>query len=457
MHSASPIVLPSIDGVVVVAPKWLVPVSSSPIRDGYLVIGGSKILHVGAELPPQFASIRRINLPRVAIAPGLINAHCHLEFSDLTQPIPAGPTFPDWIKRLIAFRTAQSESAPHLMDNRKAAIEAGLRESYSHGVRWIVDMTTQPWDPVWCQTAFSTTSFANNVFPTVVQPCIEMLDVTEPRAEQSNAFLQKHLHAPTTLGAMRCGLAPHASYTASTEMTRRMSELSRSESRLISMHLAESEDEMAWMRSHSGPFKAFLQAILQPSYLPKLGSIDDRLESLRLGWRSLVAHANFLSDSQVRFIAENALNMAIVHCPRTHQFFGHQHPDGPSYPLAERLALGAVHLIGTDSRASNPDLNLWAEAQTIRATHPEVSSQRILRMLTCDAAAFLSVPAEDYGALRVGSPAALTAIDLTDCIEACSNELTPDRLYDHLLNRNTLTLPLEQAIAGAIQTVTNAS
>jgi predicted amidohydrolase YtcJ len=217
---------------------------------------------------------------------------------------------------------------------------------------------------------------------------------------------------------------------------------------------------MNWLHSQNGPFRDFLKGILQPSYFSTLGSIDDRLRSLRRGWRSLVAHANYLSDLQVRFVAENAQTMAIVHCPRTHAFFQHQHADGPTYPLAKRLAQGAVHFLGTDSRASNPDLNLWTEAQTLRAAHPSVPSHQILSMITCDSAAFLCIPDADYGALRIASPAALTAIDLEpsnpskseSSIEAIipPSDLTPDQLYDRILDRHTKSMPIEATIAASL-------
>ncbi len=64
--------------------------------------------------------------------------------------------------------------------------------------------------------------------------------------------------------------------------------------------------------------------------------------------------------------------MSVVYCPRTHAFFGHE-----PYPLAELLQRGVRVALGTDSRASNPDLDMWTEMRFVaraasRMVSPEI-------------------------------------------------------------------------------------
>ncbi|MEQ1828488.1 MAG: hypothetical protein ABL921_21175, partial [Pirellula sp.] len=150
---------------VTVAPDWLLPLDSMPIRNGYLVLHHGRVDFVGCELPLKYRTTRKVELRGYAVLPGLVNAHCHLEFSDLLEPIPAGPTFPDWIRRLIDRRKAGAGDPNEQIDCRRAAVVKGLAESYACGVRWLVDMTTQPWDPDWLAADRRM----------VVQPCIEMM------------------------------------------------------------------------------------------------------------------------------------------------------------------------------------------------------------------------------------------------------------------------------------------
>ena len=67
-------------------------------------------------------------------------------------------------------------------------------------------------------------------------------------------------------------------------------------------------------------------------------------------------HGNYLAPDEQHFLAAHAERMAVVYCPRTHAYFGHE-----AYPLSQLLAAGVPVALGTDSRASNPDLSLFEE------------------------------------------------------------------------------------------------
>ena len=73
----------------VVSADWIVPVESDPIPNGFVVIAHGTILFVGNHLPAAFLAAKQFRLTGFAILPGLVNSHCHLEFSDLREPIPA--------------------------------------------------------------------------------------------------------------------------------------------------------------------------------------------------------------------------------------------------------------------------------------------------------------------------------------------------------------------------------
>ena len=435
---------------IVVAADWVLPIDAEPIPNGFLVLNQGTIQFVGNQLPIEFGSAKQFGLTGFAILPGLVNSHCHLEFSDLGGPLPASDKFPDWIRRLLVYRNSKNHNPEQATMARRAAISSGIYESYESGVRWVVDMTTQPWDPIWIDSSVSEiiATLSPSVAPKnpiAIQPCIELLDFSKNRLDTLLAFASKQANAPESARIGRMGYAPHASYTASLKVTQLCAELSRTERRLVTIHLAESIDEMEWLEERKGTFLELLGPMISTEYFETLGQNSEHVQLLTQAWRATLAHGNYLSQSELLSVAVHSKNMAIVHCPRTHRHFGHRHGASLRYPLAERLELGVRHFLGTDSRASNPDLNLWSEAKLVRAEHPSITSLEILKMITTDAAEFLNI-ADKYGAIRVGQPATLTAIRLAGNSPKPSQSVEAERIYDAVLASETDSSPLEMVL-----------
>ena len=120
--------------------------------------------------------------------------------------------------------------------------------------------------------------------------------------------------------------------------------------------------------------------------------------------RALVIHGNYLRRDEHDFLAEHADRMTAVYCPRTHAYFAH-----PPYPLAEMLAAGMHIALGTDSRASNPDLSILEEMRHVVHTHSDVSPETVLHIGTLAAAQALGRDA-DYGSITPGKLANLVAV-----------------------------------------------
>jgi hypothetical protein len=96
----------------VIESDWILPVESPAIREGFLVVDTGRVVHVGSRLPEEFCSFPKVQLRGGAILPGLINAHCHLELSDIDQPLPVpqsdhrGGSMVGWLDKLMARRMA---------------------------------------------------------------------------------------------------------------------------------------------------------------------------------------------------------------------------------------------------------------------------------------------------------------------------------------------------------------
>jgi cytosine/adenosine deaminase-related metal-dependent hydrolase len=129
------------------------------------------------------------------------------------------------------------------------------------------------------------------------------------------------------------------------------------------------------------------------------------LRSLAAAHRTLVIHGNYLDEEEIAFLAAHREKLSVVYCPRTHDYFEHE-----PYPLAKMLAAGVRVALGTDSRASSPDLDLLAEMRHV-AAHHQLPPAEVLRLGTLAGAEALGLD-HAAGSLRRGKQAAFCVVEL---------------------------------------------
>jgi cytosine/adenosine deaminase-related metal-dependent hydrolase len=187
------------------------------------------------------------------------------------------------------------------------------------------------------------------------------------------------------------------------------------------MHLAESREEIEWLRSDGGPLRELLQDLgaWRPGRFGG-GRPLDYLHALAQADRALVIHGNYLDDEEIAFLAAHRRRMAVVYCPRTHAWFDHD-----PYPLARMLAAGVTVALGTDSRASSPDLSLLAEMQDVARRHPEIEPRAVLEIATLGGARALGRE-HSIGSLAPGKRAGLAVVALPEGRAADPHELLVD-------------------------------
>jgi cytosine/adenosine deaminase-related metal-dependent hydrolase len=350
--------------------RFVFSIDEPPVRDGIVTIGATSD---GADV---------VDLGNVAIVPGLHNAHTHLELSAFAQPI-GDPTqgFPAWIGDVVAWRRGQFETFTEAerWEQRRAAMERGLQESAAAGVTSIDDIVTPGW-----------TEELGALAKCDYKPYQEVLGLRTNRIEELAAAAELFVTQYPT-----AGISPHAPYTVGVELLERLVKLSRERRVPLAMHLAESPDEVELLRSHSGAFYSLLTELdaWDPSAFPRGIAPLDYLKLLSQAHSALVIHGNYLNSEEIAFLAAHAERMTVVYCPRTHAYFGH-----PRYPLVEMLQQGVRVALGTDSRASNPDLNVWNELRFVADTYPELALETIFRLAvdrTCKDLIVVDLPDED--------------------------------------------------------------
>ncbi len=374
------------------------PVDRLPIEHGAVTIEDGRIVAVGAKAEADDVT----DLGSVALLPGLVNAHTHLEFNYLRQPLgESGMRLADWIRLVIAER-GRGDTSPLV------SYFTGLNQSLRHGVTALCDIATS--DVQQCFDSFESIDvaalaevigFSPARAASILSATIERLD----RVQQWDGGFSD------TFGrGFRQGISPHAPYTVSPFLLQQLVELARIRSLPMAMHLAESVDELELLRAGTGPFVELLEerSMWDAAAIPRGSRPLDYLRMLAEAPRALVIHGNYLDGEERAFLAANADRMSLVYCPRTHAYFQH-----PPYPLAELLRAGVRVALGTDSRASNPDLDLLAEMRYVAETHANIDPSAILRAGTLAGAEALGRP-RDMGSITPGKLANFVAVPLPD-------------------------------------------
>lgn len=381
--------------------RYVFPVAGPPIAEGVVTVAAGRVVSVGAQAA-RGAPIE--DLGGVAIIPGLVNAHTHLQFSDLRQPLGhQGIMFSDWIRLVVALLRS---GRPDL----RLAVAQGLTESRQAGVTAIGDIASPGW--VWPGDV-----------PRAPGGVVyhELIGLARERVASVMARARELLAVPPPAPGWLCGLSPHAPYTVHPQWLAEVAGLASAAGVPLAMHLAESPEELRLLDRGDGPLVDVLRELdaWEAAAIPRGSRPLDYLQVLARAPRALVIHGNYLDAEELAFLATHRDRMAVVYCPRTHAYFGHRR-----YPLPELLAAGAAVALGTDSRASTPDLDAWAELQCVAATFPELPRWRVLELGTRESARALGYG--DRGVLAPGARADLAAAVLPDRDSADPYELLFD-------------------------------
>ena len=366
--------------------RIVITMDGPPIDNGAVALSGNKVVDVG-----KFDEIKTrnggeiVDLGEQALLPGLINAHCHLDYTCLRGEISPQKSFTDWIRAINA------EKAKLSPKDYLASMNEGFAEAKNFGTTTIANLTAFPDLISQIEAPIRTWWFA------------ELIDVRAP--EHENEIVDRALESLQP--AHNSGLAPHALFTASADLYRRCQEIAPQRNILLTTHLAESYEEMEMFHDASGPLYEFMKNIGRP--MEDCGN-ETPLESFvgALGNRPnpqwIVAHLNELTERDFELLERSTRQFHIVNCPRSHDYFKHSH-----FPFERLRSLGFNICLGTDSLASNEDLSLFAEMRAFQRREPAISPEEIVKMVTINPAMALHQE-KMIGRIRPGFCADLIAV-----------------------------------------------
>jgi len=380
----------------------VVPVASEPFADGGVAVEGKKIVRVGTrrELAAAFPDAETVEYGKAAITPGFVNAHSHLEISAMRGGLDAvEDNFAAWLLKLNAIRTELG----HEGVLRGALV--GAREGAAAGVTCFGDIGRM--GSVGLE-ALKAIGLRGVVF--------QETEFSPDNRTAKDDFLAlatkfEALKQDET-DLVRVALSPHSPYTVGSELFELLAQYSILNRIPLSIHAAESADEIELLGHGTGLFSTFYEKFDVEWSSPYSTPIE-YLERLGvLATRPLLAHCVRVTDTDIERIAANGASIA--HCPKSNAKFGHG-----AAPLEKFLASGITVGLGSDSVASNNVCDLLEESRFAALTarnRPDskrlITARESFECATLGGARALGLD-DAIGSLEAGKEADLAVIDLT--------------------------------------------
>ncbi|RME20911.1 MAG: hypothetical protein D6798_19350, partial [Deltaproteobacteria bacterium] len=298
------------------------------------------------------------------LLPGFVNAHCHLELSDLRGRIPGGRGLSAWAQALIARRRQPDEEA----------MAGAIEEARNAGTAAIID-TTNSGAPMPLLVEGGVRGLAE----------IELIGIEPERCRAALAHAARLQLAPGLPTRVTC----HAVVSCSEELLATVLAPPADPAPAATFHIDEDPAELDLLQAQEGPWADFLDR-LGRDWRGRMGRAETPVALLEkigvLGPHLALVHCVHTAGDDLDRIA--AAGASIVLCPRSNLHIGGSLPDVPGM-----VRRGIPLAIGTDSLASAPDLDVLAEARTLARAFPEVPPAVFVTALTLGGARlFEAVP-----------------------------------------------------------------
>jgi cytosine/adenosine deaminase-related metal-dependent hydrolase len=294
------------------------------------------------------------------VVPGVVNAHMHGELSALAGRAPLDRGFTAW---------AAVVAQPDFWD--EACVRTAVSAMDLAGHRLVLDVATRmvrPMAAVWETAGLWEYGLL-----------CESLTYRIPRAWVPAVELAHGWMAP----------AAHSVYATEPTVLAGAKAWCRAHGRLFSLHAAEREDELCLARERfgAGPDGVLARASSVVAALEALGVLDAG---------TLLVHGVHLGEADVALLARR--RSVVCLCPRSNAALG---VGRAPWALLRRSGLPVV--LGTDSLASAPDLDVWREAAFLKEhLAPELCFAEALALVTGQALGM--------GRLAPGAPAAVAVV-----------------------------------------------
>ena len=324
------------------------------------------------------------------IAPGFVNAHCHLELSHLFSQIESKTGLIEFLKQVIAKRNNFNKK-----EQEDAAIEADFK-MWESGIVAVGDISN-------IDTTFKTKANSKIYYHTF----IELIGLNPLHSEtifEKGLSLLKELENYNLIGS----LAAHAPFSSSKLLINKIANYNSSNNLAFSIHNQESEEETKFFAGRPSDINDlfdYLNIDINWFIPPKTSSLLSYLDEIS-NKKSLLVHNTFCKEEDIIASKHKFINWCF--CPGANLFIENTLPNCDLF-----LNHNQNWCIGTDSLASNQKLDMCFEASILLSKLPSISIESILKALTYNGAKALGIE-DKFGKLIIGKNTGLNLIQHSD-------------------------------------------
>jgi cytosine/adenosine deaminase-related metal-dependent hydrolase len=357
--------------------RWVMAEPGHWIENGLVITEENRILDVRAAVSPNtFGSPVMDHGPGI-LMPALVNAHTHVALSDSARP-HASEGFIRWVECLIRDRNRQTrKESENTVLNAVAALKScgtGLVGEFG------------PHIPV--AGTFETAGLYATIWTEVLGNDRELPSL------------------PANQNTIRHAWAAHAPHTTSPLLLKRVQETNARLDRRFCLHLAESREELKFLRSGKGAWADFMTRMgIDFSAWNCFGKrpVETALETGLLNENTLAVHLLEITSQEIAALAQSGAQTCL--CPRSNWLLHRKLPNIEGF-----LKAGIRPAIGTDSLASTPTLSLFDEMRFVHDHFPNLAPDVILGMGTVNGARAMGYP--NMGSLRPGNQSPMIYVEL---------------------------------------------
>ena len=376
-----------------IAAKYLYPlVSMEPVLNGFVEMeDDGTVVRTGVCEDPATEPVFYDG----ALAPGFVNAHCHVELSYLKGQFRKGTGMAGFIDQINEMRDNKS------MEEKIHDLTVAMDSLWEQGVVAMADISN-------CADSFAvkarhpmyTRTFLE-VFGTEPEDCGSVMDgVLKLKAVADGFGIDA---APT----------PHACYTMSPELVTAVS-VEGLKSGFLSFHSEETEEEEEMLKYGSGKmWENRVKAGMSVPPVTGKSSLLYFIDRLLAGHPApfdehiLLVHECCMDQEGIDAVKAVMNHPFVAVCPLSNLFIHNALP-----PIGLMRWNGLKVCVGTDSLSSNDDLNIVDELFCLQRNFPEVPLGELLTWASRNGAEFLARP--EFGTLELGKRPGLVLIDNLD-------------------------------------------
>ncbi|WP_029287744.1 amidohydrolase family protein [Pedobacter sp. R20-19] len=367
---------------------WIFPVSSPPLKNGGISMDENGTV-IGIYTAEQISELNVTHQKYTgAIVPGFINTHCHLELSHMIGQIPEQTGLVNFVQSIIKSRFAEAEQI-------EMSMQAADQQMFDNGIVAVGDISNQ----ITSKGVKQQSKIHYHTF-------IEALSFNPERA---NATMNDANEIKNQFSPLSASVVPHAPYSVSPELFKLINEAAEQDNALLSIHNQETTDENLFFENKSGGFLDLYKFLgLDISFFmpSEKTSLQTWLPYIKKQ-KTLLVH-NTVSDlDDITFAKRNHHNLYWCLCPQANLYIENSLPD-VDLLVRENLKI----TLGTDSLASNHQLNILAEMKTLQE-HKKVAFEKLLQWATINGAEFLGLNAQ-LGTVEPGKRPGLNLIQLSE-------------------------------------------